>query len=183
MERSSSVFLVRHCEPEILPDVSSARWRLSSKGIEQARCLRDLLPSSLARVVASDEVKALETAKIIAEVSGSPVEVTLDLREQGGSVGWLERAEFEARVKAAFERMSDEVLGGESMDHAATRLAGVVGSASAGDVLVTHGRIISALVGRTSDVDPFTFWTDLAMPAVVEVDGGGRMLRTASLSE
>jgi len=72
-----TLILAKHAMPELRPDVSAARWHLSTEGIAGAKRLAERLRAyEPSVIVSSTEPKALETAAIVAEaLEKTPVPV------------------------------------------------------------------------------------------------------------
>lgn len=126
--------LVFVSHPEIIvdPAVPVPRWHLSPQGIDRARAFaRRVRPP--ARIVASDETKAIETAGLIAAAHGLPVAVHPGLAEIDRSAtgylphdahaavadecfaapdrsarGWERAADAQARILAAWREVAGD---------------------------------------------------------------------------
>jgi broad specificity phosphatase PhoE len=147
------------------------RWQghtdvpLNDAGRDQARALGESLRGTrIARVVASDLSRALETARIVAAAIDAPLDAPdPDLRERGfGVFEGLTREECAAQHPDAWARWSEDLRavppGAEDQAHLATRMTrGVLRAAArtfiptdasdAGAVLVvSHGGAIRALI-------------------------------------
>ncbi|MFI8592417.1 histidine phosphatase family protein [Dietzia maris] len=127
-----------------------SRWpALTPLGKNQAhKAARDLLDYEPVRILSSDLQRAFGTAKIIAEVTGLPVERSSLLRERhwGG---------FEGRPVSDGQRAEvglgrdDPLPGGESRTDVADRLQRVaveLGQGGGPVVVVTHGDVIREAV-------------------------------------
>ena len=121
---------ISHPEVAIDPDVPIPRWGLSEKGHQRARvAAASGWARGLGRVVSSDETKALETAALLAEASGVPVEVLADSGENDRSAtGFLPPAEFEAAADSFFAEPALSFRGWETADHARARIVRAVTS-------------------------------------------------------
>jgi glucosyl-3-phosphoglycerate phosphatase len=154
------LLLLRHGQSTWNAD---GRWQgqadppLSPLGEAQARdAARRLAPGQFCRVVASDLRRARQTAEILAEALGLPVEVDPDLREiDVGDWEGLTRAEINQRAPGALadwsEGRSESTPGGETRTHLTDRarvaLQRAAAAASGGDrvLLVSHGALIRNL--------------------------------------
>lgn len=153
------VWLIRHAE-----SVWNAlgRWQgqadpgLSARGREQAAALaRRLAGAGLEAVVTSDLRRARETAALLADALGLPVEIDARLRERDlGSWSGLTTPEIAGRWPEAFARVQardPDVRpgGGESLAEVAARarafLRGLAARPPARVALVTHGGLIRTL--------------------------------------
>ncbi|MET0360002.1 MAG: histidine phosphatase family protein [Pararhizobium sp.] len=119
---------ISHPEVAIDPDVPIPRWGLSEKGRERARiAAASGWARRLGRIVSSDETKALETAGLLAEASGSSVDVLEDSGENDRSAtGFLPPAEFEAAADRFFADPAVSFRGWETAQDAQSRIVRVV---------------------------------------------------------
>lgn len=170
------VILVRHAAPMKQPDVPARDWPLSPAGQADAARLADQLASyAPAAIIASDELKARQTAQPLAHRLGLPVTVSSGLHEhERHSVGYLDDATFQATMARLFAEPDTLVFGEETANQALARFSQAVGDALAlyanasGDLaIVTHGTVLSLFVAAHSDHDPMTFWYHLHLPAWV----------------
>lgn len=169
MERR--LILVRHSEPEVLPNVPAREWRLSPEGRRRTAALAErLAPYAPGTIVSSVEPKAAETATILARALGMACETAKGLHEHDRSnVGWLSRERFEAAVTDFFGRPEELVLGRETAAQALARVERAVALALAkhprGDlVIVTHGTVMTLLIAATNAIDAMAFWRGLELP-------------------
>lgn len=191
------VYLVRHGQSEWnvrrLTQGQTRHPALTPLGRQQAAESASALALDLARLglasarlVTSDLVRAVETARIIGDRLGSAVELDPRLREQ--DLGWLEGRSY-ADTWAAGEQhdWSDPTLpvaGGESLTQVRTRLGAVLdglGSSTA-TVLVSHGDSIRAGVAYLMRQPPHQSpWLEVPNGAVFRYDG--RLVRLAGSPE
>lgn len=170
---SELLYLVRHAHSKVDRSTSPAAWGLTDKGRADAAALaHHLEETGVGLVLSSDELKAIETANVVADVLGIASEVDSGFREQGGShPQWAETEEdFVSLVGDAFGRPSEFVIGNETMDAAAGRFEAAVRPRLDGaenGMVVAHGRVISAFVAGHNEIDTFEFWRGLAMPALI----------------
>lgn len=181
------LYLVRHGQSEWnllrLTQGQTSHPRLTSLGREQAERAAALIGQDLAgrpvtRILASDLVRAVETAEIVGEALQAPVALDTRLREQ--HLGRLEgRGYDETWAEAEAHDWSDPTLplaGGESIMQVHERLGAVLAEVSglhAGvTVLVSHGDAIRAAVAHLTGVAPHEVpWVEVANGAVARVDG------------
>jgi broad specificity phosphatase PhoE len=140
-----------------------------------AHKLRDF---SLKKITSSPELKALQTALVLAENLGLKIEVDEDLIEhKRGSKDFVKgRKKFEEKIKELFDKRGELVFGDETADSALERFERALDKqqevADQDDVLVvTHGTVMSIYVSRRLRVEPFSFWTELGMPMAVVISG------------
>lgn len=166
---SQPVYLVRHGQSEwnVLRRTQGkiAHPRLTPLGRDQAAgaaavIAADLLPESgsVARIISSDLVRAVETAAILAERLGC--EVTLDRRLREQDLGALEgRSYDEMSAAAAAADRNDSTSsagGGESLMDVYERMSAVLKEIRPGEVtvIVSHGDAISAALAHVRGVLP-----------------------------
>lgn len=153
------VYLIRHGETEHnaarvmqRPDVP-----LSARGREQARRLAErLADAGIARIRSSDYARAVETARVLADRSGAPLELDPLLRERNfGDLRGRAYASFD------FDPFAPDYVppGGESVvrfhDRVSAAWAVVQAAAEAGPLaVVTHGLVCRALVSRHARLAP-----------------------------
>lgn len=110
------------------PAVPVPRWGLSEVGRARARAFAacaDLSPYR--RIVSSTEVKAQETAALLAEALGLAVEVARGMEENDRSAtGYLPEVEFQQMADAFFARPEESVRGWERAQDAQTRIVAAV---------------------------------------------------------
>jgi broad specificity phosphatase PhoE len=174
----SSLVLVKHSAPTVSATVPAAEWRLSPAGaarcVELARRLRQFDTRAIASSV---EPKAVETATLVGQELGRPVDLVPGLQEHDRSdTALLGDAEFGATVAALFARPHDLVFGRETaaaalarFDLAVTSLAAAVPEPD--DVIVvSHGTVISLFVAAHAGIDGLALWKRLGLPSFVVLD-------------
>jgi broad specificity phosphatase PhoE len=169
------LILVKHSLPTIVPERPRREWQLSEEGrIRAVRLAERLRPYAPARIATSPEIKARETAEILAHsLGGLRVDTIDDLREHDdGDIPFQTEEAFRETVRDFFERRSEPVFGRESADEAYARFSGaVVGLSEPRDaqsvVAVAHGRVISLFVARRAGLDAYELWTRLGLPSMV----------------
>jgi len=166
---------VRHAEAEVDPSLPASEWALSAAGlVAGARCGQLLVSHgwSGARVVSSDERKALQTANRISSCIGSDVLHDARLAEVGGR-RWL----TSGYGQAAADFLSGlEVAGWEQRAAVSIRMHEAVGDGSSDGrcILVSHGLSLSVLVSQLfPDVDAVAYWHGLQFPDAWSIDADG----------
>lgn len=171
---SHALIFVKHAMPALEPDIPSRAWHLSDTG--RARCIplaQRLAVYRPAIIAASAEPKATETAQIVADLLGTPMEVVADLHENDrAGLGWLGAEELEARIARFFAEPDRRVIGDETADEAHARFAAAVEEVCARHldesvVIVAHGTVITLFVARLTGLAPFPFWKRLGLPSFV----------------
>lgn len=168
------LMLVKHSLPDIDPGRPATQWTLSAEGRRRCAPLAETLRNSRpARIVASTEPKAAETAALLARHLDLPVSLDRRLREHDRSdVGWLTEPAFDRAIAGLFAHPERRVFGAESAVEAERRFASGVADALAtcpddSPAIVAHGTVISLFVAARADVDPFALWRRLGLPSVV----------------
>ncbi len=159
-----------HPQVRIDPAVPVPEWGLSELG--RARALQTAQSPWLrriGRVVSSDEVKAIETASILAEPAGCNVEIAQDMGENDRSAtGFLPPPEFEKAADWFFARPHESFRGWERAIDAQGRIVSAVDAVLSGHdpqvpiLFVGHGGVGTLLkchlagrtIGRDADQPP-----------------------------
>ncbi|NTF06284.1 histidine phosphatase family protein [Agrobacterium rubi] len=121
---------ITHPQVRIDADVPVPDWGLSDLGIERAR-KASALPwaKTLHRIVSSTENKAIETAQILASVSGVVVETVPEMHENDRSAtGFLPPDRFEAAADWFFAHPQASYKGWETAIDAQARIVSAVGA-------------------------------------------------------
>jgi broad specificity phosphatase PhoE len=137
---------VTHPQVAVDPAVPVPRWGLSEVGRERAmRAAIRPWTKGIGRIVSSDEVKAIETARFFSAALGVPVEVRPGLHENDRSAtGFLPPPEFEATADRFFAEPEASIRGWErAVDVQARVVAAVEAVLAEGGaeeiLLVGHG--------------------------------------------
>jgi broad specificity phosphatase PhoE len=174
------LILIKHARPHVDPQVASEQWTLGEEGRAAAAQLAERLRTyPFARLVSSREPKAVETARIVGEALGRPVEEANDLFEHDRSnVPHMESRAFISMVALFFKQPDRLVLGEETADEAYERFAaavdGVIAGQPEGDVaIVTHGTVLALFAERRAKQEPFALWRRMGLPSflVLEMPG------------
>src|SRR5687767_14507270 len=76
------LILIKHAKPVVTPDLPPEEWPLGEEGLRQADALAERLRAyAPAAVICSEELKALETGRVVAEKLGVAVTSSPGLRE------------------------------------------------------------------------------------------------------
>ncbi len=172
------LILVKHSLPEIVPGIVAREWQLSSEGRERCIFLAERLAlHAPARIIASDEPKAVETGQILARVLGKPFRTAPNLHEHDRRNEPYDRdkAAFEAKIEAFFAQPDQRIYGAESASQACQRFAAAVEAALApvtdsAVAIVAHGTVISLYLAHVVGVDGFAQWKRLGLPSFVVID-------------
>ena len=173
----SSLILVKHSLPEIVPALPASRWELSPEGCRRCWTLAQRLAEYKPRIVASSlEPKASQTALLLGAWLGVPMELCAGLHEhQRASVEFTPQAQFEASISAFFANPDQQVFGDESAEQALGRfqrsITGLLMRHPAGDLaVVSHGTVISLFVSHLCGGEPFALWKRLDLPSFVVLE-------------
>ena len=179
------LIMVKHSLPKIVESLPANEWVLSNEG----RVLAKKLAVQLNRfqpelVISSIEPKAKQTAEIIAAKHDLEIQFVEGLHEHDRSnVGYLYRDQFQAAVRAFFEKPGMLVFGSETADACHARFHQAVYSILDQNlektvVIVAHGTVISLFVSRLTGMSDWSLWNDLALPSFIVID-----VQTAKLIE
>jgi len=116
------------------PDVPVPRWGLSAKGRERAeRFANHGMVRAAQRIISSNETKALELARILAAVSGAPVESGENFGENDrSSTGFVRAERFEELADSFFAQPMVSTAGWERAIDAQARVVGAFDAALTG---------------------------------------------------
>ena len=174
----SSVVLVKHSLPTVVESVPAPSWRLSPAGAARCVALAERLRPFDARAIASSiEPKAVETATLVGQELGLPVDIVEGLHEHDRrDTKLLGDTEYAAAIAALFARPRELAFGRETAAAALARFdAAVMGRLAAlpaaDDVIVvSHGTVISLFVAAHSGTDGLGLWKALGLPSFVVLD-------------
>jgi broad specificity phosphatase PhoE len=168
------LILVRHAAPEIEAGLPGHAWRLSAAGRAQCQPLAEQIRRFYpAMVFSSAEVKAQETAQLLAAHLGLAAQPVDGLHEHARShYQWVDQDTFERDVRAFFDHPQALVMGDETADQALARfttaLDGLLARYPGQNLaVVSHGCVISLYVARARGIEAFPFWKGLGMPCAV----------------
>lgn len=154
MTSTRRVYFITHPDVVVDPAVPVPRWPLSPGGLERMRRLLSApWIAELTAVFSSDEQKAIDGARVIAEYRGLVWEELADLGENDrSSTGFLPVAEFQTTADAFFARPEESIRGWECAIDAQRRIVAAVAGAAAraaGDgpvAVVSHGGVGTLLL-------------------------------------
>lgn len=171
------LILVKHAPPEVVPGTPPERWTLSEKGRALCAPLAEKLAAHApAEIVASEEPKAAETARLVAERLGVPWRTAPGLHEHDRSnVPHMPSREFISMVELFFRKPAELVLGRETADAARKRFEAAVREVMAGQpqgnvAVVSHGTVIALMLGALGQRSPFEVWRAMGLPSYVTLD-------------
>lgn len=169
------LILVRHSLPIFQPEIPASQWRLSEEGLRRAALLpQHLSPYHPTRIISSPEIKAQQTAQIIASSLHLPclIKVGLHEHERPQAAGKTSREQFESLVAAFFAHPNQLVFGSESADQAYVRFSSAIDQLITAYpqetlVIVAHGTVISLFISRNCFIEPFQLWRRLGLPFII----------------
>ena len=178
--RLQTLILVKHARPVITPDLPAAQWTLSEAGRASceplARALAAWRPEAL---IASQEPKAMETARLVAERLGVPWRAAPGLHEHNreGAPYFADEAAFAAAAEALFTQPDARVYGREMASEALRRFSAALDAAVASHAdqrvaVVAHGTVIALYVASQwgmSAREGYDLWRRLGLPSLVVV--------------
>jgi broad specificity phosphatase PhoE len=174
------LILIKHASPLVVPGTPPQNWKLSDKGRESCGPLANAVRAHAPTIiVASDEPKAKETAELVANALGVPVETAPGLHEHDRTnVPHMRSGEFISHMEVFFRKPTERVLGRESavaaLDRFEQAVNDVVAKHAEGNVaIVSHGTVIALLAAEHSDRYGFELWREMGLPsfAVFELPG------------
>lgn len=145
--------MIRHCyltHPQVLidPDVPVPRWGLSPVGTARMEAVaKEAWVRGFARIIASDETKAIDAARIIGMATGVEVDIREGFHENDRSAtGFLPPPEFEATANDFFAHPTRSIRGWERAADAQSRIVAAVTGAiaehpNAPTLFVGHGGV------------------------------------------
>ncbi|EPX79984.1 histidine phosphatase family protein [Litoreibacter arenae] len=150
-------YYLSHPQVLIDPDVAVGEWGLSDEGHARVAALIERGLPQVSMMFSSLEVKALETARPLADALGCPLITRAEMGENDRSAtGFLPPAEFEATADRFFAEPDVSVRGWKTACAAQRRIVGAVEAAlleTSGDALfVGHGAVGTLLYCALCDV-------------------------------
>ncbi len=175
------VILVRHAPVEIDPALPPGLWPLSDAGRAAARRLAGApLWRDVVRIFVSPEIKAMETAHIIAGPNGITVTAVEDLREVERPADQRHN-DYPAAVAAYFARPDAAADGWEPPASARARITACIDGLAAWELgrfaVCGHGLTLALYVGALGGADPAAVWRSMRLPDVAVVEPGRAVLR------
>lgn len=171
------LIFVRHSISKPNTDRSAHQWELTDEGRE--RCLKLAgqlwLHYSPSRFYSSDEPKAIETANILRgslDIHADPLQIDTNFGETArkNAPFFADKADFTQAIHQAMLNPDELIYGEETFSQALRRFSGAVENiaqttSTKTTIIVTHGTILSLFIASKSQMDAFTVWQSLDMPA------------------
>ncbi len=173
-----TIILVKHARPQIIPTQAASEWRLGDEGRRKCAGLADALTAWKPEIIiASEELKARETAKLTAQRLGIPWRTAPGLHEHDRSNApfLADETAFHKRIEALFAEPDAVVFGTETARAALIRFTTALDIALASVsersiAVVAHGTVISLYVADRFGLDGFALWYRLGLPTFVVTD-------------
>ncbi|MCA9912585.1 MAG: histidine phosphatase family protein [Anaerolineae bacterium] len=175
---TQKLILVRHSISAPQPDLPQEAWQLTPEG--ESRCVQlaeEVRPHAPQRIFTSTEAKAQSTGKHLAQALRIPWQTAPDLQEtaRGDEDYFADKAAFAAAVEKAMRQPQQILFGRETFADAKARFMQQMRTLvqqHPGEtlVLVSHGRVLSMVLGELLTRDPFTIWQEMPMPAYVVLE-------------
>jgi broad specificity phosphatase PhoE len=175
----TNLLLVRHSEPAWGPENPPSKWELTERGRERCRLLGEYLRQrGVGEIFASSEIKAIETAKIAAEIAGvSSVVSDTELREhdRDATRKILSSADRRSLVIECMRKPDELIYGSVTVGEARDRFGGAVNRLmetvdSETVAMVAHGTVICSWIGQLLDIDPVPIWDSIGLPGIIEIE-------------
>ena len=181
------LILVRHAAAEPDPATHPALWPLTDAGRAAARALaRERVWRRVVHVFSSPELKAHETAQIVAVPNGLGVTLVEELREVRRRVGqWLDEGSpggYAGAVADYFARPDAATHGWEPPAAARARIRACIDEVRGWErgpvAVVGHGLTFSLYLAAVTNGDPAAIWPTIGFPDLAVVDPErGRLVR------
>jgi broad specificity phosphatase PhoE len=177
------IVFIRHAETKIDPKTPTSQWCLTDTAYQASRQLaRELEKCKLKHIVTSEEFKAKETGRVIAEELGLTWETANNLHEhERKGIPFMEAEVWQQTIKDFFAKPDEFILGKqETANQALKRFSQTVDTIVAvhpeGIAIVTHGSVLSLFIAKHNALNAYTFWQALKMPDRVALDADFKLL-------
>ena len=171
------LILVKHSSPQIEKNKPAREWKLSPEGkVRAGRLAKELAKYHPRKVYSSAELKARETAGIIADKLGLSYQVADNLQEHDRRFApYVSEVEFQSLARRLFENPDQQVFGEETGSQALRRFCGSIENLTQHEttdtlVVVSHGTVISLYAEWLTGCDGYTLWKELGLPSYIVFD-------------
>ena len=170
----STLILIKHAAPEVVPGVPPEQWRLSERGRASCAALATVLrPHAPAVIISSGEPKAAETGELLADASGVPFHTAPGLHEHDRSnVPHMRSGDFISSMEVLFRKPDQLVLGKETASGALKRFRNALddvteqyGGQNKTLAVVSHGTVIALLLEQCGGRRGFDVWRAMKLPS------------------
>ncbi len=183
-----NLLLIRHAETEQNPSVPSSQWHLTERAYTACEDLaKRLREYRLSRIITSEEFKAKETGRVLAEHLRTPWNTAPNLYEhERTGVPYITQEVWLERLESFFSNPDDLILGDETGVQARQRFDGAVRNVlheypNEPLAIVTHASVMSLFVAHYNETNVFAFWQNLEMPDVIMLSLPGFRLEPTHL--
>jgi len=176
----TKLLLVRHSEPAWGSHAPPSKWVLTERGRERSKLLGEYFKQRrVGRIFISDEVKAIQTAEIAAEIAGiseSNLVVDHDLREHDrDNSPKPDNADRRSLIIECIQKPDELIWGNETVAAARDRFGSAVTRLMSGIdddyvAVVAHGTVITTFVASLLDIDPVPIWDSMGTPWFIEIN-------------
>lgn len=173
-----TLYLVRHPETRVDLSMPSSQWSLSEEGVNQAqRLARQPFWRDVSMIFASDEPKAVTTARLVAAHTGLPWQTRSCLGElDRHSYQPPDIAAYRSAVTCMFSLPEESVRGWETRTHAEDRIITCVQELVAEHqhataAIISHGMILTIFLACLTGLSElYEFWRELGFGSVATLD-------------
>ena len=154
------LILVKHSEPAVDLELPPYKWILSDRGKRRGGLLADYLAMrGIGALHSSDEIKTVQTAEIVGETIGLPVNAVHDLREhERHGTPIVDAGDWRSTVIVSIRNQNEHIYGSEAVGTARMRFGAAVerlmktaGAADQTVAVIAHGTVISTFVAELLD--------------------------------
>ncbi len=179
----AGLLLIRHAETAVSAAILSYEWGLTVDGRLQAKRFAHKLPIPPDRLYNSEEDKAVETGRILADQFGIRCQTIVGVQEHDrtGVPYYPSRADFEAKIADFFTNPDQLVFGRERATEAFSRFSRAVTALPQKKMtaVVSHGTVITLFIcHHNPTLNPIEFWHKLTMPSAFYLDENYQLTHT-----
>jgi broad specificity phosphatase PhoE len=172
------LILVKHSEPAVDLELPPSKWILSDRGKRLVGLLADYLAMrGIGALHSSDEIKTVQTAEIVGETIGLPVNAVHDLREhERHGTPIVDAEDWRSTVIESIRNQNEHIYGSEAVGTARIRFGAAVerlmetAGADQTVAVIAHGTVISTFAAELLDTDPVPIWESLGLPGLIEIE-------------
>ena len=177
------IIFIRHAETKVYADLPATQWCLTDAAYQASKQLaRELQKFKLKHILNSEEFKAKETGRVVAEELKLPWKTATNLHEhERKDVSVMAAEVWQQTIKDFFAKPDVFILGKQETANQALKrfdqaVRDVLKIYSEGVAIVTHASVMSLFVAQYNIVDAYTFWQGLKMPDSVVLDAEFELL-------
>ncbi len=155
---NNTFYFLRHAETEVDKNLPVSEWTLSENGIKQAEELANTdIFADINIVISSDEGKAHQTAKPIAEKLEKEIIRIPELNEIDRDKGaFLEKEKFDETIKSCLTNLNKSINNWETASHALERFSRQIEKLDSKHenvkmLIVSHGCVINLYFAKILD--------------------------------